>query len=117
MSGGGSSARYLQFDKNVAHVPVDCTRANSKRFCNFAIGLTCCQQVQDFSFPISKLALGSRHRLFSLYVKLRTSPLDTGLEQGYTCSRQLLKVPGKVYFLHPARPIKKARASLVPFLN
>src|SRR5229473_8262507 len=117
MSGGGSSARYLQFDKNVAHVPVDCTRANSKRFCNFAIGLTCCQQVQDFSFPISKLALGSRHRLFSLYIKLRTSPLDTGLEQGYTCSIRLLNAPGKVSVLHPARPIEKARTSLALFLS
>src|SRR6202048_5584009 len=55
--------------------------------------------------------------LFSLYSKLRTSPLDTGLEQGYTCSIQLLNAPGKVSFLHPARPIKKARTSLAPFLS
>jgi hypothetical protein len=53
----------------------------------------------------------------SLYSKLRTSPLDTGLEQGYTCSIQLLNAPGKVYFFHPARPIQKARTSLAPFLS
>jgi len=53
----------------------------------------------------------------SLYSKLRTSPLDTGLEQGYTCSIQLLDAPGKVYFLHTARPIRKARTSLAPFLS
>src|SRR6266516_6135702 len=53
----------------------------------------------------------------SLYRKLRTSPLDTGLEQGYTCSRQLLNAPGKNSLFHPARPIKKARTSLAPFLS
>src|SRR5947209_10921658 len=53
----------------------------------------------------------------SLYSKLRTSPLDTGLEQGYTCSIQLLNAPGKVCFFHPARPIQKARTSLAPFLS
>ena len=35
-------------------------------------------------------------RWSSLYIKLRTSPLDTGLEQEYTCSIQLLNAPGKV---------------------
>jgi len=53
----------------------------------------------------------------SLYIKLRTSPLDTGLEQEYTCSIRLLNAPGKVSFLHPARPIEKARTSLAPFLS
>jgi len=53
----------------------------------------------------------------SLYSKLRTSPLDTGLEQGYPCSIQLLDAPGKVSFLHTARPIKKARTSLALFLS
>src|SRR5260370_221663 len=53
----------------------------------------------------------------SLYSKLRTSPLDTGLEQVYTCSMRLLNMPGKAYFFHPARPIKKARTSLAPFLS
>ena len=38
----------------------------------------------------------------SLYSKLRTSPLDTGPEQEYTCSMKLLNAPGKVYLLHPA---------------
>ena len=84
MSGGGSAARYLQFDKNVAHVPVDCTRANNKRFCNFAIGLTCCQQVQDFSFPISKLALGSRHRLFSFLCDYMTAGSAAGTHMTIT---------------------------------
>jgi hypothetical protein len=51
------------------------------------------------------------HSSFSLYIKLRTSPLDTGLEQEYTCSIQLLNTSGKVSFLHPARPIMKARTS------
>jgi hypothetical protein len=54
---------------------------------------------------------------FSLYIKLRTSPLDTGLEQGYTCSIRLLNAPGKVSVLHPARPIEKARTSLAPSLR
>jgi hypothetical protein len=53
----------------------------------------------------------------SLYSKLRTSPLDTGLERGYTCSLQLLNAPGKVSGLHPARPIEKARTSLAWFLS
>jgi hypothetical protein len=52
-----------------------------------------------------------------LYSKLRTSPLDIGLEQGYTCSIQLLNAPGNVQSLHPARPIEKARTSLAPFLS
>lgn len=78
MSGGGSSARYLQFAKNVAHVPVDCTRANRKRFRNFAIGLACCQQGQDFSFPMSKLALDSRHRLFSFLCHYMTAGSAAG---------------------------------------
>jgi hypothetical protein len=58
-------------------------------------------------------------RLFasSLYSKLLTSPLDTGLEQEYTCSMKLLNKPGKVYLIHPARPIKKARTSLAWFLS
>src|SRR5690348_229101 len=55
--------------------------------------------------------------LSSLYIKLRISPLDTGLEQGYTCSMKLLNMPGKVYLFHPARPIKKARTSLAAFLS
>jgi hypothetical protein len=41
-------------------------------------------------------------QICSLYIKLRTSPLDTGLEQEYTCSIRLLNVPGKGYLLHPA---------------
>src|SRR5947207_5197526 len=53
----------------------------------------------------------------SLYSKLRTSPLDTGLEQGYTCREQVLNVPGKGSVLHPARPIEKARTSLASFLS
>jgi hypothetical protein len=40
--------------------------------------------------------------ILSLYSKLRTSPLDIGLEQEYTCSRKLLNVPGKVSSLHTA---------------
>jgi transposase len=55
--------------------------------------------------------------MISLYIKLVTSPLDTGLEQGYTCSRQPLNTPGKGYLLHPARPIEKARSSLAQFLS
>ncbi len=31
MNGGGCAARYVQFDKNVAHMPVNRTRTNSKR--------------------------------------------------------------------------------------
>jgi len=53
----------------------------------------------------------------SLYSKLLTSPLDTGLEQVYTCSMKLLNKPGKVYLIHPARPIKKARTSLALLLS
>ena len=53
----------------------------------------------------------------TLYSKLRTSPLDTGLEQEYTCSIRLLNAPGKVSVLHPARPIEKARTSLALFLS
>ena len=60
--------------------------------------------------PIAGLA--EVMRCPSLYSKLRTSPLDTGLEQGYTCSLQLLDAPGKVSFLHTARPIRKARTPL-----
>src|SRR5205823_13110161 len=45
------------------------------------------------------------------------SPLDTGLEQEYTCSIKLLNMPGKVYLFHPARPIEKARTSLAAFLS
>src|SRR2546429_8857809 len=52
-----------------------------------------------------------------LYSKLLTSPLDTGLEQGYPCSMKLLNKPGKVCLIHPARPIKKARTSLAWFLS
>jgi hypothetical protein len=60
----------------------------------------------------------SVHWLFSsLYIKLRTSPLDTGLEQGYTCSLKLLNMPGKVSLFHPARPMKKARPSQASFLS
>ena len=36
-----------------------------------------------------------RMELSPLYIKLRTSPLDTGPEQGYTCSRQLLNAEGE----------------------
>src|SRR6266487_3664073 len=53
----------------------------------------------------------------SLYIKLRTSRLDTGLEQEYTCSIRLLNAPGKVSVLHTARPIEKARTSLAPSLR
>src|SRR2546429_6325682 len=53
----------------------------------------------------------------SLYSKLRTSPLDTGPEQGYTCSMKLLNWPRKVSLLHPARPIEKARTSSAWFLS
>src|SRR5438094_5345853 len=53
----------------------------------------------------------------SLYSKLRTSPLDTGPEQGYTCSMKLLNWPRKVCLLHPARPIEKARTSSAWFLS
>src|SRR5947209_5357352 len=60
---------------------------------------------------------GMNHSSCSLYSKLRTSPLDIGLEQGYTCSIQLLNAPGKVSLFHPARPIEKARTSLAPFLS
>lgn len=75
----GSSARDLQFGKNVAHMPVDCTRANRKRFRNFAIGPACYQQAQDFSFPVSKLAPGGMHRLFSfLYVLISLLTLCYG---------------------------------------
>ena len=59
----------------------------------------------------------TREEVTSLYSKLRTSPLDIGLEQGYTCSIQLLNAPGNVQSLHPARPIEKARTSLAPFLS
>src|SRR5437868_11014675 len=52
-----------------------------------------------------------------LYSKLRTSPLDTGPEQGYTCSMKLLNWPRKVSLLHPARPIEKARTSSASFLS
>jgi hypothetical protein len=53
----------------------------------------------------------------SLYIKLRTSPLDTGLEQEYTCSMKRLNASGKVYQLHTARPIEKARTSPTVFLS
>ena len=53
----------------------------------------------------------------SLYIKLRTSRLDTGLEQVYSCSIRLLNAPGKVSVLHTARPIEKARTSLAPSLR
>ena len=55
--------------------------------------------------------------LSPLYIKLRTSPLDTGPEQGYTCSMKLLNWPRKVSLLHPARPIEKARTSSAWFLS
>src|SRR5438874_11249645 len=55
--------------------------------------------------------------LSSLYSKLLTSPLDTGLEQGYPCSMKLLNKPGKVCLIHPARPIKKARTALALLLS
>ncbi|HEV2580301.1 MAG TPA: tetratricopeptide repeat protein [Ktedonobacteraceae bacterium] len=57
MSGSSSSARYLQFAKNVAHVPVDRAWTNGQRFGNFAISVSCCEQAQHFSFSASKLAL------------------------------------------------------------
>jgi CBS domain-containing protein len=44
----------------------------------------------------------TRNNLAHLYIKLRTSPLDTGLEQEYTCSMKLLNTPGKVSLLHTA---------------
>ena len=74
---------------------------------------------QDFILYTDRIevAMTTRMQLSTLYSKLRTSPLDTGLEQGYTCSIQLLDAPGKVSFLHPARPIEKARTSLAPFLS
>jgi len=84
MSGGGSSARYLQFLKNVAHVSVDCTRANRQRFCNFAVGAACCQQGQDFSFPIGKLALGNKHRLFSFLCHDMTAGSAAGTQMTST---------------------------------
>src|SRR6266567_6029432 len=58
-----------------------------------------------------------RHAHSALYSKLLTSPLDTGLEQEYTCSMKLLNKPGKVCLIHPARPIKKARTSLALLLS
>ncbi len=53
----------------------------------------------------------------SLYIKLRTSPLDTGLEQEYTCSMKRLNASGKVYQFHTARPIEKARTFPTLFLS
>ncbi len=40
--------------------------------------------------------------LHSLYVKLRTSPLDTGPEQAIHLLREQLNRPGKGLFLHTA---------------
>ena len=53
----------------------------------------------------------------SLYIKLRTSPLDTGPEQEYTCSMKQLNALGKVYPFQTARPIEKARTSPTLFLS
>jgi hypothetical protein len=61
MSGGGGTARNIQFDKNVAHMPVNRTRANRKRFSNFAVGVARCEQAQDLSFSSGKLAVDSGH--------------------------------------------------------
>jgi len=55
--------------------------------------------------------------MFSLYVTIKASPLDKGPEQGKPCSSELVNSPGKVSVLHTARPMKKARTSLVLFLN
>jgi hypothetical protein len=38
----------------------------------------------------------------SLYVNIKSSPLDTGPEQGKPCLGELLNSPGKVYSLHKA---------------
>src|SRR6266487_6325743 len=94
--------------------------------CGQELWQVACQWVWNLRLSLGKTMQGAELREMEwappkeappLYVKLRTSPLDTGLEQGYPCSRQLLNVPGKVSSFHPARPMKKARASLVPFLN
>jgi len=55
------------------------------------------QREQCFCYP-----------LFSLYVKILTSPLDQGPEQEKTCSTDLT---GKDLVLHTARPIKEDRSS------
>jgi hypothetical protein len=52
--------------------------------------------------------------VFSLYVNIFTGPLDKGPEQEETYS---INLPGKDYFLHTARPIKRDRASLAAFLG
>jgi len=68
-------------------------------------------------YGIIVIVLAPIFYVISLYIKLRTSRLDTGLEQEYTCSIRLLNAPGKVSVLHTARPIEKARTSLAPSLR
>jgi hypothetical protein len=55
--------------------------------------------------------------VFSLYVKIETSPFDQGLEQEVFLLKELSNTPEKGSFLHTAGPIKKARPSLALFLN
>ncbi len=68
-------------------------------------------------YGIIVIVLAPIFYVISLYIKLRTSRLDTGLEQVYSCSIRLLNAPGKVSVLHTARPIEKARTSLAPSLR
>ncbi len=72
-----------------------------------------CQTLHLWTQIVGKV----RMELSPLYIKLRTSPLDTGLEQEYTCSMKRLNASGKVYQLHTARPIEKARTSPTVFLS
>lgn len=39
VSGSGSATSYVQFDKNIAHVPVDGTLTDCQYDCYFAVGL------------------------------------------------------------------------------
>ena len=53
----------------------------------------------------------------SLYVNIKSSPLDRGPEQEIFCSYELLNSSGKVSCFHTARPLEKARTSLALFLS
>lgn len=57
------------------------------------------------------------HEAFPFTVISNQAHSTKGRSKQYTCSMEQLNMPGKGSFFHTARPIEKARSSLVVFLR
>jgi hypothetical protein len=61
MCDGSSAARDGEFEKNVAQVAIDCTRANGQLLGDLAIGMAQSHQRQYLSFAVSQARIKSIH--------------------------------------------------------